>query len=172
MPRSRPEPKMAIEKEITKKKATKKVTKKKTTTKKKMGRPTTYREEFCQMLIEHMEQGFSFESFAGVAGTTIETLREWSNPNKDNHQPNFVLAKALGFPKCQYFWEDVGIKGTKGHYKNFSAPAYIFNMKNRFKWTDRTDLAVQIDDKISDQQKHEQLKAIDRKQLIKLVKVS
>jgi len=51
----------------------------------KMGRPTKYKPEFCEMLIEHMSKGFSFESFAGKpeVRTSVDTLYHWTVLYKD-----------------------------------------------------------------------------------------
>jgi hypothetical protein len=35
----------------------------------------------------------------------------------------------------------IGIAGVLGKIPNFNSAAWIFNMKNRFKWTDRHELS-------------------------------
>jgi len=47
------------------------------------GQPTKYRPEFCEMLVEHMSEGLSFEAFAGVISVDRDTLFEWKNKHKD-----------------------------------------------------------------------------------------
>ena len=42
------------------------------------------------------------------------------------------------------YWEQLGIDGATGSDK-FNAPAWIFNMKNRFKWSDRQTLETESD---------------------------
>lgn len=121
-----------------------------------VGRPSTYNENYCEMVIKHMEQGYSIESFAGVIDVHKDTIYEWKK-----HHEEFSDAVKKGVAKSQLFWEQLGIKGTMGlpvKYKekvrdadgnvievektsaNFNPTCWIFNMKNRFNWTDRQDL--------------------------------
>ena len=101
------------------------------------GRPTKYREEYCQMLIDHMAKGYSFEAFAGVVNISTSNLYEWVG----RHEA-FQEARNIAFNKSMLFWEKVGKGGATGQIKGFSAAAWIFNMKNRFKWSDRQDFEV------------------------------
>lgn len=95
----------------------------------KYGRPTKYKDEYCDMLIDHMRQGLSFECFAGVIGVTPECIYNWARENEA-----FSEAKSRGFVLCQLFWEKIGIAGVTGRIQNFQTGAWIFNMKHRFKW--------------------------------------
>jgi len=108
---------------------------------KKMGRPTTYKTEYCELLIEHMGKGFSFESFAGIVGTHKEVIYGWAERNVD-----FSDAKKMGLEVCRVFWEDMGIKGTRGTLRYFQAGSWYANMRNRFAWKDRSE----VDHKSSD----------------------
>lgn len=123
--------------------AKKKTVKKKSVKKKKdeRGRPTKFREEFCEQLVAHMAEGLSFESFgASPRGVCKQTLYTWLEKH-----PTFVDAKSRGKLESLLFWEKIGIKGTLGKVSNFSASSYIFNMKNRFKWADRHEHSVDQD---------------------------
>ena len=101
------------------------------------GRPTKYRPEFDEMLIDHMAGGMSFESFAGVIGVCRATLYNMSDAN-----PSFLDARKIGMEKCRFFWEKLGIGATAGKVENFNATCWIFNMKNRFGWRDKKDINV------------------------------
>ena len=68
------------------------------------GRPTKYKPEYDEMLIKHMTNGYSFESFAGIIEVNQDTLHECAKV-----QISFSEAKKIAFAKCQYFWEKVGI---------------------------------------------------------------
>jgi hypothetical protein len=84
-----------------------------------------------------MSGGLSFESFAGVINVNQDTLHEWVKV-----WPEFSEAKKLAFAKCQLWWEKVGISGlwsTKD--SSFNTGVYCFNMKNRFKWTDKVEVS-------------------------------
>lgn len=56
------------------------------------GRITNYKPEFCEMLIEHMSKGNTFETFTYVAGIkNKDTLNEWVKKH-----PEFADAKSVG----------------------------------------------------------------------------
>jgi hypothetical protein len=99
------------------------------------GRPTSYRPEYCQMLIDHMEEGLSFESFAGVIGVNRDTIFEWAKV-----QTEFSDAKKAGFEKSRLTWERIGLNISKLNEGN--PTAFIFNMKNRFPddWKDKKEV--------------------------------
>ena len=98
-----------------------------------LGRPTKYEERFCDMLVKHMSEGLSFESFAAEINTCRDTLYNW----KKEH-PEFFDAHKKGLDFNLNFWERIGrqqsIKG-KGN-----VVAWIFNMKNRHGWKDSQEI--------------------------------
>jgi hypothetical protein len=100
------------------------------------GRPTKYNSQYCSELIDHMALGFSFESFAGKIDVCEDTLFEWLKQHEDFSE-SYKHARA----KCRIFWEELGIVGTT-EGKNFNATTWVFNMKNRFRWTDRQDVTT------------------------------
>lgn len=116
----------------------------------KLGRPTKYKPEYCEKLIEHMGKGYSFESFASECHTGREMLYLWSQKHKD-----FSNAKKIGTERCRIWWEKIGVAGMIGKYPGFQASIWIFNMKNRFKWTDKTEIEIETRYK-------EDLKKIDK----------
>lgn len=103
----------------------------------KVGRPSKYDVKFCQQLIDHMAQGYSFESFAGLCEVDRDTLYQWLKTNEE-----FSDAKKIGFEMNRRFWEKVGIDQAVEGKGN--STAYIFNMKNRFpsEWRDKQDLTL------------------------------
>lgn len=94
------------------------------------------------MLVEHMEKGFSFESFAGVLSVTKPTIYEWVKEHDE-----FSNAKGIGTEKSRIFWEDLGVRhilnesksthGIGSKSKSLNASVWVFNMKNRFGWRDK-----------------------------------
>ncbi len=44
----------------------------------KMGRPSEYRETFCESVVEFMGKGFSLTAFAGKIGVSRECIYEWA----------------------------------------------------------------------------------------------
>lgn len=83
-----------------------------------------------------MSKGFSFETFGAVVKVHKDTIYEWRKKHQD-----FADAVTQAFTQCQLFWEQKGMEGlwnSKNSY--FSQNVWAFNMKNRFKWTDRTEV--------------------------------
>lgn len=114
-----------------------------------VGRPTLYKSEYCQQLIDHMSEGLSFESFAAVANCCIDTIYEWAKV-----YPEFSEAKKKGSAKSRLVWERMAIDGAwnssgEGSHKNLNNAAWIFNMKNRFGWRDRIESEVTTDSTIT-----------------------
>lgn len=109
-----------------------------------VGRPSKYKPEYDQQLIDHMATGLSYESFAGLVGVCDDTLREWEKVH-----PSFSASKKEGFARNRLFWEKLGVEYiTHVDSKFESSPklnstVYIFNMKNRFprEWRDRVEVA-------------------------------
>jgi len=97
------------------------------------GRPTKYKPEFCEMLIKHMEQGYSFESFAATIDTHRDTLYAW-----EKRHPEFSDAKKTGVSKSLLFWERLGVMGATGEIEKFNPTAWIFSLKNKHQWRDKT----------------------------------
>lgn len=151
--------------------ASKKKPKKKTTPS-PIGRPTEYRPEYCQLLIEHMKQGGSVRTFGAVTNPPVsrQTVYDWL----DRH-PNFLDAKSQGEPMAEKFWENLLKSGAAGQLRRlkkrvpmttdgqvilgpdgkpvfeeefegatFNASATIFALKNKFPeaWRDRKELDV------------------------------
>lgn len=128
-----------------KKKAARKPMKSKRKAKKvevtKMGAPTKYMKEFPELLIEHMNQGFSFDSFpATVFEKTSGAIRFGKTALYvwEKKYPEFANAKEIGQALSFNKWEKIAydnlIAGTP-----FNAAVWIFNMKNRFGWRDKME---------------------------------
>jgi hypothetical protein len=105
---------------------------------KKIGAPTIYKPEYCQAVIDHMSQGLSFETFGASIGVDRSITYEWAH-----RHPEFAEAKKRAFDLCQIFWEKVGIEGvwSDARGKNLNTGVWVFNMKNRFRWTDRMEVS-------------------------------
>ena len=127
---------------MVKKKTTKKKTSKKKVTKKtanKVGRPTDYRPEYCQALIEHMASGMSFETFGVTVGVVTATTYKWLEKHRE-----FVEAKNKAEQECRRFWERMGTGIAAGKLKNGNAGVWIYNMKCRFPkvWRPKKELDI------------------------------
>lgn len=120
-----------------------------TTTPNPEGRPTKYKPEYCDQVIKHMEQGYSFETFGGTIDVCFKTTYNW----KLEH-PEFLQAVEMGFIKCQIFWEKMGIQGLFSESesitgqgsssRSLNSVVWKFNMANRFRWRDNHDIKADI----------------------------
>lgn len=131
---------------MAKKKAKKKATKKKANP---VGRPTKYKPEYPEMLEEHMASGLSFESFAGLVSVDRETIYTWTEKH-----PKFLDAKKTGIEKGRLFYERIGIEGMwkqkdyddDGNIisdRQLNTTNWIFQMKNRYDWRDKTEVSTE-----------------------------
>lgn len=107
----------------------------------KQGRPTKYKPEYCQKLIDHMAKGYSFESFGAIINVARSTVEDWVKA-----QECFRGAKEEAFLRSREFWERQGIEGLwsgDGDLK-INPTIWIFNMKNRFGWRDKVENTGEI----------------------------
>lgn len=106
----------------------------------KIGRPTEYKKEFCEQIIEHCKTGLSFEAFAGEIGVSKDSLYEWVKV-----YPEFSDAKKKALDCARLYWEKLGrdhiINDGK---KSLNSAVWIFNMKNRFsdQWREKTETEI------------------------------
>ncbi len=118
----------------------------------KVGRPSKYDPKFCEMLIEHMTQGLSYEAFAGFIGVSKQTLYTWEQNN-----PEFLDSKKIAVEKSRLWWEQQGQDGlwaiseknADGTHvtKSINAAMWIFNMRNRFGWNaDRAAINTSLEE--------------------------
>lgn len=90
-----------------------------------MGRPTSYKPEYCEQLIVHCGEGLSFESFAGVVGAHRDSLYEWVKV-----YPEFSDAKKKARAASLLFLDKVGRGLMTGKIKG-NVAAWIFTVSNR-----------------------------------------
>jgi len=103
----------------------------------KTGRPSKYKPEYCKMLKQHLIEGLSYESFAGLLGVSRESLYEWERKFKE-----FADTKKQYIEAARLFWEKMGRAGASGQITGFNCTAWLFTMKNRFGYRDRQDLNI------------------------------
>jgi transposase-like protein len=94
-----------------------------------MARPSTYQAKFCDQLVKHCEQGFSFESFAHRIGVSDRTLRNW----RDQHS-EFQEAYDRARTASLFFFEKLLIQSLTGKSKSskLNPALLIFTLKTRF----------------------------------------
>ena len=103
------------------------------------GRPTKYEPEFCERVIEFMSKGYSKEACAGELEITKDTLYQWEKAH-----PDFSDSLKAGLELSRKFWEKTAIENIVYNQKGKKADAvlWIFNMKNRFGWTDKKEIEI------------------------------
>ena len=103
----------------------------------KVGRPSKYDPEMCQQVIDAMGKGLSKEAAAAECGISHDTFFRWIK-----EKPEFSDAVKEGEHLSRLFWEKAGLKGMVGQIPGFNATTWIFNMKNRHGWKDKTETQV------------------------------
>lgn len=97
------------------------------------GRPSEYKPEYCDRLLEMGEQGMSKAEMAAELGIAYDTFNRWQNERAD-----FSASVKEAVRRSQAWWEKQGRIATFGGVEGFNATSYIFQMKNRFReeWND------------------------------------
>ena len=111
------------------------------------GRPTTYKPEYCQAVIEHMSEGASLTSFAASVDCSRATINVWMDAN-----PEFLEAVKTGKAKCATWWEKVS--RTNAVEGGGNATLCIFGLKNMApdEWREKQEIehSGRIDSSTSD----------------------
>ena len=126
------------------------------------GRPTSYRPEYAQMLIDYFDQAQAFERiideatgkvtnlpnkfptlwrFACNIGVHSETLGEWARAEYDDGTLKFPEFSEA-FKKAVDYQKSILVEGAIG---GAFAPAFsIFFAKNNFGWKDKTEVDQKV----------------------------
>ena len=101
------------------------------------GRPTKYRPEMCDVLIEQGRQGKSIAQMCVALDIARHTFEEWRKKRND-----FSAAVDRALMLSQAWWESQGQEGIWG--KSFNSSAYKLQVINRFPkdWQDRREIVV------------------------------
>ena len=108
----------------------------------KRGRPSKYKEDYCDQVIALGSDGKSRTQIARTLGVVRQTLTDW-----EASHPEFSDAMSIAEEYAQAWWEDQGQAGiTMG--KQFNGFVYSFQMKNRFRkeYTEKVDLKHEAGD--------------------------
>ena len=102
------------------------------------GRPTKYKAEYCERVVQLMSKGWSKEEVVydpeeGL-GICYQTFLNW----QDEH-PEFKQAVAMGERASAAWWSKTGRTAVLGGIDGFNSATWIFNMKNRFGWADKVE---------------------------------
>lgn len=99
-----------------------------------VGRPTIYKPEYCEEVIELMAGGYSIAAVAGKLRVSRQTVYDWG----DAH-PEFLDALNVARAASALWWEDRAVALAKGGEGN--ASVVIFGLKNRVadEWRDKQE---------------------------------
>lgn len=90
-------------------------------------RPSLFKPEYCTLLMNHMQDGFSFESFAGKVGVCFKTLYNW-----EKDFPEFLQAKETGRAMQLFHWEGKVMDSLPAGISN--ASVLTLAMRNMCGW--------------------------------------
>ncbi len=88
----------------------------------------------------HIAKGYSDASFHNpcTVRTIMQMLKDFPEEFDDEA---LAIAKAKGI----FRWEQIGRLGALGKVSNFNAASWIFNVKNRLGWKDKTEVGFDKD---------------------------
>ncbi len=101
----------------------------------KVGRPTKYKSEMCDTLIELMKEGASLTEVICELDISHETLMDWRNSDSPRYNEDFSEAIKKGLAYSQKWWETHARKQLEN--PKFNSTLWYMNMKNRFGWRDK-----------------------------------
>jgi hypothetical protein len=101
----------------------------------KVGRPSEYRPEFCELVLELGKQGKSFTQMAVATGYAKASLGRW----REEH-PEFRDALTRALEMSQDWWESRGQEGITS--RDFNAALWHKNVASRFRedYADRKEV--------------------------------
>ncbi len=92
------------------------------------------RKKLFRSFCKHLAEGFSIDSFPLA---DRKTIRRYAQEFPEDFPPEKLDEAAR---KGLLVWERMGKRGANGELSGFNATAWIFNMKNRAGWKDRTEV--------------------------------
>ncbi len=98
-----------------------------------MGRPTKYKPEMCETVIELMKEGASQYEVLATLGISEDTFYRWKKENEE-----FSESIKRGSQLSQAWWEKKGRISLDD--RQFNSTLWYMNMKNRFKWADKQEV--------------------------------
>lgn len=116
------------------------------------GRPLEYKKEYDQQLVEHMSQGYSFESFGANVGCGRRTLFDWAE-----RFPSFKEAQKQGYELGKKLFETILISKMRGqevkgmNLKASDTACLIFALKTRYRdtYSEKVDVVASGEIKIN-----------------------
>ena len=100
-----------------------------------LGRPTKYKPEYCELVLELANQGHSKASICRQLNVDWNTWDNW-----ERNFPDFLNTTRRAKQLSLGWWEDQGKTGIWS--RDFNAQAYSLQIRNRFpdQWRDKIDV--------------------------------
>jgi len=101
------------------------------------GRPSLYDPMYCDMVVDHMQDGASITSFAAEIDVCRDTITEWCKVHEE-----FSLAVKRAKAKCAAWWEARGRDGAQNGAAPGANTLIIFGLKNMAgdDWRDKQEV--------------------------------
>lgn len=97
------------------------------------GRPTKYKPEMCEQVIDLMRDGLAIEEVCAEMGIWKDTFYNWVKKHDE-----FSDAYKRGLELSKAWWLKQGRSSlTDG---KFNSTLWYMNMKNRHKWSDKQEV--------------------------------
>ena len=107
----------------------------------KVGRPTIYKPEYCDLVVEMLAEGASLTEFrAAVGGISRETMSNWKQAN-----PEFLDALQKAEAVGQAYWEK-RLRTDLMFDNKVNSPLVKLYFANRFNWHDKQQTDVTSSD--------------------------
>jgi hypothetical protein len=90
-----------------------------------VGRPSLYRKNYCDLVIEACSEGKSLTAFAADIGVSRDTVSEWVAVHEE-----FSVAVKIAKAKCAAWWEEKGRLMAQTGGGQGQVTAVIFGLKN------------------------------------------
>lgn len=103
----------------------------------KVGRPTLYKPEYCDVVVDLGKQGYSLIQMCAHFDITRQTIDNWSENN-----PEFLEALSRAKVHCQHWWESMAQTGMLLGSGGFNAAVWKKSMEARFRddYTERKEV--------------------------------
>ena len=95
------------------------------------GRPTKYKPEYCDLLLEMVNEGASFTEFCAKVGISRQTFHNWKDANED-----FMDAYTRAELEGQAYWEK-RLRSDLMIDSRSNAQLVKLYFANRFGWSDK-----------------------------------
>lgn len=93
-----------------------------------------------ERVLHHMAQGAGIKELAHYLRVSRQTVYDWCDPKSKQYHRKFAEAVTLGRELSEAWWLRFGRLAASGSVA-VNPGVWVFNMKNRFGWRDRVEIA-------------------------------